>query len=393
MADLGAPFVFLSDITATVVLVLLSVRLWRNLRFLRRVAGAASGTKAPAPRVSVLVPARDEARTVTACVASLLAQAYPTFDVLVLDDASRDGTGGLLDALAAESPSLTVIHSTDDSPPGWNGKSYACQRLANRATGEWLLFTDADTQHTPQSVALGVAQAQTLGVSLLSAMPRQVTMSWSERLLVSCIMDFLPLLGVDLAALPGTTRGPVAANGQYVLVRADHYQAVGGHAAISGALVDDIALARLFRECGYAVGLTGGRAMVSCRMYTSMHTVWSGFAKNLWLGLETASARKGVHARLAAALFAWCYASVCLAPFFIVVSGPTQWLSMVVIAWLLLVRAATNRALRRPFVEILTTHVALWCVLALSLEALARRWRHQTITWKGRAYPGRPMSG
>jgi chlorobactene glucosyltransferase len=343
--------------------------------------------------VSVLVPARDEALTISACVTSLAAQAYPAFDVLVLDDASRDGTGERLDALAAECAPLTVIHGAAEPPPGWNGKSFACQRLAAQATGEWLLFTDADTRHTPRSVALGMAHARALGVSLLSAMPRQRTETWSERLLVSCVVDFLPLLGLELAALPRAQRGPVAANGQYLLVRAEHYWAVGGHAAVSSALVDDFALARRFRDCGYSIGLVDGRELLSCRMYTSFRAVWSGFAKNLWLGLEMGSTTKGRRAWLVAALFAWCFASVCVAPFANLLGGSTWWLGVVVIAWLLLMRAVTNRFLRRPLAEVLTTHIALWCVMALSLDALARRWRRQTITWKGRVYPGRRGSG
>ncbi len=148
-----------ADGTALLVLAFLSYRLWRNLRFLRRARSAAPQPDAH-PRVSVLVPARDEAGTIVACIDSLANQNYPNFEIIALDDQSGDGTGALLDDLAARYPHLTVIHGCENPPAGWNGKSYACQRLAARATGDWLLFTDADTRHLPDSIALGVAQAE-----------------------------------------------------------------------------------------------------------------------------------------------------------------------------------------------------------------------------------------
>ncbi len=387
MERAGVVLAWLAAGTALAVLAGASLRLWCNLRFLRWLRQAGDAVVGPAPRVSILVPARDEARSIAACVTSLLAQEHAACEVLVLDDGSRDGTGALLDMLVASAPSLTVIHASEEPPAGWNGKSYACERLAARAGGDWLLFTDADTWHTPQSVARGLACAQALGVSLLSVMPRQRTETWSERLLVSCVMDFLPLLGLDLAALVRGRAGPVAANGQYLLVRADHYRAAGGHAAIRGALVDDIALARHLRARGYAVALVDGQAMVRCRMYTDAREVWDGFVKNVWLGLVTASECTGLRAWLGAGLFVWGYASVCVAPFVGLVAGPAPWLDAMIVVWLLLLRAATNHSLRRPLAEVVTTPVALWCVMALSLAALWRRWRHQALWWKGRAYP------
>jgi glycosyl transferase family 21 len=200
-------------------------------------------------------------------------------------------------------------------------------------------------------------------------------------------VDFLPLLGLDLAALCQGRGGPVAANGQYLLVRADHYRAVGGHASIHDALVDDIALARRFRACGHAVALVDGQAMLSCRMYVGARQVWAGFAKNLWLGLATASDGTGKRPRLAAGLFAWCFANVCIIPFAALLVGPARWLAAAIILWLLLLRAAVNRFLRRSLVEVAVTPVALWCVMALSLDALVRRWRGRPVIWKGRAYP------
>ena len=147
-------FIRAADGTALLVLAIFSYRLWRNLRFLRR-GRAAAQMIFRQPRVSVLVPARDEARTIVACIDSLANQNYSDVEILALDDHSVDETGALLDELATCYSSLTVIHGCENPPAGWNGKSYACHRLAARATGDWLLFTDADTRHLPGSIRSG----------------------------------------------------------------------------------------------------------------------------------------------------------------------------------------------------------------------------------------------
>ena len=179
-----------ADGTALLVLAILSYRLGRNLRFLRQARDRARLSDSQ-PRVSILIPARDETRTIVACIESLANQQYPDFEIIALDDQSSDGTGALLDDLAARNPNLTVVHGWKNPPAGWNGKSYACYRLAARATGDWLLFTDADTRHQPDSIQQGIAQAESLNADLLSAFPRQITASWSERIVVSFIVDFL----------------------------------------------------------------------------------------------------------------------------------------------------------------------------------------------------------
>jgi chlorobactene glucosyltransferase len=300
-------FSFASHITALLALCGLSCRLRRNLGFLRR-ARRLSSLPAVPPRVSVLVPARNEARTITACVESLANQRYPNFEIIALDDQSCDGTGALLDELAARCPNVSVLHRSENPPAGWNGKSYACHRLSQQAAGDWLLFADADTVHAPTSIAQGMAQAAGLGADLLSAFPRQITKTWSERIVVSFILDFLPLVGLDLDALWRGTSGTAAANGQYLLARAAAYHTVGGHEAVFDALVDDFALAKQFQSSGYKTALVDGTSLVSCRMYHSAREVWEGFSKNVLLVLSTSAAEKrpwwwGM-------VFAWGYAAV-----------------------------------------------------------------------------------
>lgn len=377
-----------SHLTALVVLSALTIRVWSNLRFLRWAQRRKLPDPVTPPRVSVLVPARDEAASISACVESLVHQHFPNAEVIILDDHSTDGTGPMLDALAARYPQLTVIHAADgdQAPSGWNGKSYACHRLAAHASGDWMLFTDADTQHMPHSVARGIERARALDVDLLSVSPFQQTESWSERLVVSFIIDFLPLVGLNYRAIWRGTAEQVAANGQYLLVRASTYRALGGHAAIATELVDDFALARRFKQNGYRIALLNGTDMLRCRMYKDAGDVWRGFSKNILTGLETSSLRQPQVWRTAP--FAWAYASLFVMPYLHTFSARWRKIALLEVAWLAALRGMAGAFLRRPPLEALTTPVGAWSVMALGIGALFRRWRGQKVTWKGRAYSG-----
>ncbi len=221
-------------------------------------------------------------------------------------------------------------------------------------------------------------------VDLLSAFPRQITESWSERIVVSFIVDFLPLVGIDLTSLWRGRSEAVAANGQYLLVRAEAYRAVGGHEAIAAALVDDFALAQRFRSCGHAVALVDGTSMVSCRMYRSASEVWAGFSKNILLGMATTSGDR--RSRGWSVVFAWGYACIFVLPFARLLLPGRRWLPLVEIGWLLALRGVVNRRFARPLSEIAATPLAAWSVMALGLTALIRRRRGARIRWKGRDY-------
>jgi chlorobactene glucosyltransferase len=370
--------------SSLLLLPILTYRLWCNLRFLRWAREAAVPIIVAYPKVSVLVPARNEVDTISACVTSLMEQDYLNIEVIVLDDASTDGTGEKLDTLVQQYPKLKVIHANDNLPDGWNGKSYACQRLAECTTGDWLLFTDADTEHLRQSITLGVAQAQTLDVAMLSAFPYQITRSWSERILVSFIIDFLPLIGLDFAGIWRGSNDSTAANGQYLLMRRADYRALGGHAAIGHELVDDVALARHFQSRGRKIALVDGSAMLQCRMYHDVRQVWAGFSKNILLGLSTSSLTG--RPRWLALPFAWGFACLFVTPFLLLFLDRNKCLVLLEIGWLALLRGITNEQLQRPRSEIPTTPLAAWGVLALGLRAIYRRWRSSKITWKGRLY-------
>ncbi len=232
------------------------------------------------PKVSVLVPARNEAHHIVACVEALAAQRYANLEILVLDDESSDGTGRLLRQLQRRYPHLAVLQGAP-LPPGWVGKNWACHQLAQAAQGEILLFVDADTVLHPDAVAQTVAWMQETQADLLSGLPYQVMETPAERL-------SLPFLRLGLRAiLPHWIYrwrpfpALALAVGQFLAFRREAYHALGGHAAIRDQIIEDVTLARRAAQHGLRVLHTDLRRRVATRMYTSWQEIRQGFLKNL----------------------------------------------------------------------------------------------------------------
>jgi cellulose synthase/poly-beta-1,6-N-acetylglucosamine synthase-like glycosyltransferase len=229
-----------------------------------------------APMVSVIVPARNEEACLADCLRTLLGQQSGCeIEIIVVDDHSTDRTRAI-----GESFSVRVI-TADPLPPGWSGKCNAAWCGAKIAEGKWLLFTDADTRHRPDSVATGLREAQEHNAGLLSYSPEQEVHSFAEHAL-------MPVIFAELAATyrPKDVCDPnspaAAANGQYLLIRRDGYDAVGGHAAVAGAILEDVELARRVKQAGYRLYFRQAD-VVRARMYRTFPQMWEGWTKNLAL--------------------------------------------------------------------------------------------------------------
>lgn len=233
------------------------------------------------PQVSILVPARNEERSIGACVQSLLDQDYPDFEVIVLDDRSSDDTGPLLRQMARRNPRLQVVDG-ELLPEGWYGKHWACHQLAQRASGELLLFTDADTRHHPRALIDSVQALEAQQADLVTGFPHEEIISWGEKLVLPVIgmgiFSFIPLWLLNRLPLPGLS----VTIGQFMLFRRTAFEAVGGYLAVRNHAVDDVALGRLVIEHGFRWRLMDATEHVSCRMYRGFREVVEGFSKNIY---------------------------------------------------------------------------------------------------------------
>lgn len=229
------------------------------------------------PAVSVIVPARNEEACLGACLDSLLQQGGADYEVIVVDDASTDRTRGIAESFAG----VRVI-SSGPLPPGCSGKCNAAQAGADAARGAWLLFTDADTVHLPGSLARSVAEAREHGAALLSYSPAQELHGLWERAVMPVI--FAELATVYRPADVNDPRSPVAAaNGQYLLIDRQTYNAVGGHASVRHTLLEDVALAQAVKRQGGRLRFRFGGDAVRTRMYRSFSALCAGWTKNLAL--------------------------------------------------------------------------------------------------------------
>src|SRR5579863_4353525 len=251
---------------------------------------AISEARVMAPQVSVIIPARNEEANLGTCLESLMDQDQLSFEIIVVNDHSTDRTK----EIAQSFPGVQVIDA-DPLPEGWTGKNNAVATGARAARTNWFLFTDADTIHLPGSLPRALREARENGADLLSYSPEQIAVTFWEKAV-------LPVVFAELAREypPSKVSDPkspeAAANGQYILVKRDAYEAVGGHAAVASAILEDVALARAIKASGCKIRFRYAADAVRTRMYRNFHQLREGWTKNLallfprpgWLAVKTA---------------------------------------------------------------------------------------------------------
>lgn len=334
------------------------------------------------PRASILVPVRNEEHNVEPCLRSLLAQEYPDFELLVLDDESTDGTSEALAALSTEEHRLRVLKGRP-LPQGWVGKHWACHQLAQAAAGELLLLTDADTRHHRHALRDAVTALLAESADLVSAIPREVAVSWAERLVVPIIpwsiLCFLPLGLAHRLRVPALT----VAVGQFMLFRHEAYEQVGGHAAFRDHTADDLAMVRLMVAKGLVWRLVDGRPRVRCRMYQGTRQVLEGFSKNLFAGFDY---------RIIPFVFVWLWLGLlfCEPPAILLLramvpgwSGPSPWLAAAAIAVSLLLWGITHWRFGFPLYLAFLYPLTMLLTVAIAMRSMVVTLSGRA-TWKGR---------
>lgn len=381
MDDAAASLPAIAILIMAAGLAILSANLALSLLTFRRPRRAESTGGCPG-RVSLLVPARNEEANIGPCLESAIAQTHGNLEIIVLDDESSDRTAELVAAFAARDSRVRLIRGRS-LPPGWIGKCWATHQLAEAATGELLLFTDADTQHNPGSVADAVAAMAVSRADLLSLWPHQITVSLAEKLVIP--LGYALILMLRPHWLEHRTRIPAlgAANGQFLMFRREAYAQIGGHASVRDHLVEDVALSRRAIAAGLRLVNLDGQDQVRCRMYRGFADLWEGFSKNLRAAFED---KPLAFVAFGALQFAFLLAPFVAAPIFAAAQHRAAFLACCALClWIILIRVCLAARFRGPISGALLHPLGQALALALAINSWIRSARG-TVVWKGRTY-------
>lgn len=342
----------------------------------------------PQVKVSVIVPCRNEARNLPILIPSLMAQDYPHIEFIFLDDRSTDDTLRLLEAAAAKYPRIKVLQGKP-LPPGWTGKNHAMHQCAEAATGEWLLFSDADTEHLKHSVSSSLRYALERKLDLLTLSARCVCKSFGEHLVqpmgIGCFSVWFKLEEVND---PNSTT-PLAC-GQYLMIKKSVFNAVGGAERIKNAVTEDLELFKNVKAAGYRCELAIGAHIFATRMYQSFAESWVG-----WRRIYLHALNKNVPS-LIQKIFMLLFFSA--APFFILGLALWQWASGVpgwgltaalsagLCAFILFLRSRSHAALKASQWSILLHPLSALVITAILLDCLKHHFQGRKVEWKSQQY-------
>jgi len=349
-------------------------------------------TPGPAGRVvvGVVVPARNEVGNIGPCVDGVLAQDHPALQLVVLDDGSTDGTGEVLAERWTDSRLRVLSGGGGPLPEGWLGKAWACERGAQALLDqadppEWLLFVDADVRLHPHAVAGAVGHAVRNDLAMVSGLGNLVMESFWEKVLQPVVAGLI-MAGNDLEKIndPEERDDRPLANGQFILVRRDAYEAVSGHSSVRSDVLDDVGMASAITGAGYPYHLVFMRTLFDCRMYESLGQLWEGWTKNMFAGMRH-SWRNLI---LVCIFLGW----IALVPFLLlawgVATGHAEWtlwgggLVALIQAVRLWLDIQVGQDLRYGPTQVIGVIMTL--VLLLHSGVRAKR---GTATWKGRKVP------
>ena len=341
------------------------------------------------PFVSVIIPARNEANNIARCVRSVLASRYPRLEVVVVDDHSTDGTADITRATAGGDSRIRII-SNPDLPAGWFGKQWACANGEQAARGDILVFTDADTEHSPDLLGRAVNAMRARDVDLLTLAGDQEMHTFWERIIQPQLFALLSMRYGGTEHVSHSKRpADVIANGQFIAVNRDAYHAVGGHALVRDRVAEDLSMAQEFVRSGRRMSILIATRQFSTRMYASLSEIIRGWRKNIYAG--------GRHAALGGDIGRALYPLLLLAAPLVGLAPPialifsllgvlsSAWLvwSAIVVAVNVVFWGAIYAFMRAPVAYALLYPLGLAMLFYIAVGAVARG---RNVEWKDRKY-------
>jgi chlorobactene glucosyltransferase len=346
--------------------------------------------RASGPLLSIIIPARNEAATISTVVRSILESTYRPFELLVVDDGSTDGTASIVERLA-EDPRVRLVRG-ERLPVGWYGKPWACLQGYRQARGALLLFTDADTRHHPELLERAVGALLTQHVDLVTVSPTQRCITFWERVVMPQIWFLLALRYSPSSVNRARRPRDVIANGQFILTTREAYEIAGTHAAVHQEVAEDLALAQTYLTRGLKLHFAFAERLMETRMYQGLGHLIEGWSKNIYLGGRRSFPEEPFQRALVPVMLviAWGY---WLIPPVVLVTSALDW-GMTQLAQASLVAVAASAVfwmlicygMRIPPAYGLSYPLGALVALYIGLRST---WRgRRKVEWRGRMYEG-----
>lgn len=337
------------------------------------------------PKVSILIPARNEERNLNRCLRSLIRQDYPNFEIIVLDDNSSDGTPQVVRKMAEKDNRIRLVNGKK-LEKDWLGKSYACWQLSQYASGQYLLFTDADTLHFKNSISCALTALLVNKVDALSIFARQITVTFHERMMVPFgnffVLAFMPL------TLMRRSKSPLfcTAIGQFMLFKKHVYENIGGHQSVKKEILEDVHISKQVKKYGYKFMIFDGKDNFYCRMYHNFDEVIKGYAKVLAAAFDYSIFMQGLVTIMVFLLF--------LAPFILLPLGILifNWPRIIInticiqLIILLVLKVILTFRFKHRFVDIFLQPVSMIYLILISIYSAVLSKHSAGVYWKGRTY-------
>ncbi len=372
-------FLLYTAVVTLLIVVLIAVELFRGVRTMGYLENVPPVVSTTSPLVSVVIPARNEAKHLETALRSVLGQQYPHFEVIVINDRSTDETGAILDRLVRQNP-LIKVFLLHELPPGWLGKNYALFFGASKARGDLLLFTDADVIMEPTTISRAVGYLMAEHLDHLTLSPRLAMPGLLLNIFVTGFYFFF-----SLYARPWKVRDPRShahiGIGAFNLIRREVYQNIGTHQVIAMRPDDDMKLGKIIKKGGFAQDILFGNGFIAVEWYASVQELIHGMMKNSFAGVEYRISSVVAVTFGQIAIFIWPFFAVFL------IGAPSRWVYLAIVLILLtLVSYGAHLCNSRPWLG-LGLPLASALLLYIFWKSMLQIYWHQGIYWRDTHYP------